>query len=116
MIKVKVTKNIIRKGEVAFGFNKKQLIVGAAGIATGITMYMSLRKVMSTDMLMTLIFITMTAFIVLGIAQINNVPLLAFILKGSNDKRPFNRKKWTEEPERIDNEEKENKKWRLFKR
>lgn len=115
MIKVKVTKNIIRKGEVAFGFNKKQIMVGAAGIATGITMYMSLRKVMSTDMLMTLIFITMTAFIVLGIAQINNVPLLAFILKGSNDKRPFNRK-WTEEAERIDEEEKENKKWRLFKR
>lgn len=94
MIKVKVTKNIIRKNEVAFGFNVSQVIVAAIGLTVGVIELIALKNVLSYDMRMTIVFITMAVFIFGGVVQINGmsvVELFSKSLKGV-DKRPYNRK------------------------
>ena len=51
MIKVRVTKNIIRKNEVVFGLNISQVVVAAAGIAVGLIEGFLLNGKVSTDTL-----------------------------------------------------------------
>lgn len=91
MISVKVTKNIIRKGEVGFGLTLSQIIIALCGFAVGAGMFLLLKDVMQIDLLMTLIFIVMALFIAFGVIRINGMTfgkMLLLALKGV-DKRPY---------------------------
>ncbi len=91
MIKVRITKNIIRKGEVGFGLSLSQIIMGVCALAVGIGMFLLLRDSVSTNLLMTLIFVVMALFLGFGIVKINGMSLFKLLfssLKGS-DKRPY---------------------------
>ncbi|MBE6852683.1 MAG: PrgI family protein [Ruminococcus sp.] len=94
MIKVRVTKNIIRKNEVAFGLNLSQAIVAAIGVIIGLLEGALLDGHVSTDTKMTIIFFTIAIFIFCGVIQINGMSVITLLgksLKGV-DKRPFDRK------------------------
>lgn len=94
MIKVRVTKNIIRKSEVVFGLNISQVIVAAIGLVVGLIEGFLLDGHVSTDTKMTIIFFTMAVFIFCGIIQINGMSVIALMSKSLKgvDKRPFDRK------------------------
>ena len=93
MIKVKVTKNIIRKNEVAFGLNRAQVIVAAVGLAIGMLEIYLLKGITTTDTRMTIVFFSMAAFIFGGIVQINGTSLMSTLTKSLKgvDKRPYNK-------------------------
>lgn len=93
MIKVRVTKNIIRKNEVAFGFTRSQIIVAVAGLLIGAA-ELKLLSGLNTDLKMTIIFVTMAAIIFFGILQINGTSVIGMLLKMLKgvDKRPYDRK------------------------
>ncbi|MDO5558368.1 MAG: PrgI family protein [Oscillospiraceae bacterium] len=109
MIKVKVTKNIIRKGNVAFGLDTKQVIIGFTAVCIGGLLFFLLRNIVSTDLLMTIIFVTMAVIIFCGVIQINGVSFISFLMKGIQgvDKRPFDRKGVYNNDEFSDSIEKE---------
>ncbi len=94
MIKVRVTKNIIRKNEVVFGLNISQVVVAAAGIAVGLIEGFFLNGKVSTDTKMSIIFVSMAIFIFCGVIQINGMSVIALMSKSLKgvDKRPFDRK------------------------
>jgi hypothetical protein len=90
-MKVKITKNIIRKGEVGFGLTLPQIIIGVCGLAVGLGMFLMLKDKMSLNLLMTLIFIVMALFIMFGIVRVDGMSLGAILIstfKGV-DKRPY---------------------------
>ena len=94
MIKVKVTKNIIRKNEVAFGLNRAQVIIAAIGVIIGILEINLLKGITTTDTRMTIVFFSMAAFIFGGIVQINGMSVIGMLSKSFKgvDKRPYNKK------------------------
>ncbi len=91
MIKVRITKNIIRKGEIGFGLSLSQIIIGICALAVGIGMYLLLKDKLSMNLLMSIIFITMAAFVFLGIIRIDGMSLGAVLLSSFKgvDKRPY---------------------------
>lgn len=93
MIKVRVTKNIIRKNEVAFGLTRAQVIITIIGFIIGLLELKLLKGVTSVDVRMTIVFFTMAAFIFGGIVQINGTSLMSTLTKSLKgvDKRPYNK-------------------------
>lgn len=91
MIKVKITKNIIRKGEVGFGLSLSQIIIGACGLSVGFGMFLMLKDKMSLNLLMTLIFIVMALFMFFGIVRVDGMSLGAILISAFKgvDKRPY---------------------------
>lgn len=91
MIKVKVTKNIIRKGEIGWGLTLPQIIMGIAAFMVGIGMFFMLKDKMSLNALMTLIFIVMALFLFCGVIRIHGVPFGFYLIKCFKgvDKRPY---------------------------
>lgn len=81
MIKAKITKNIIRKTQNSFGLSLTQIIVGIIAVLLGITEYMLLKDVLSTNLLMTIIFITLTVLILFGCVNIQGLNLFAYLGK-----------------------------------
>lgn len=91
MIKVKVTKNIIRKGEIMWGLTLPQILMGVAALAVGSGMFLMLKDTMDINLLMTLIFIVMALFLFCGIIRVHGVPFGVYLLKCLKgvDKRPY---------------------------
>lgn len=94
MIKVRVTKNIIRKNEVAFGLTRAQVIVASIGFVIGLLELKLLKGITSLDVRMTIVFFTMVTFIFGGIIQINGTSLITTLKKSIHgvDKRQYNKK------------------------
>ena len=91
MIKVKVTKNIIRNGTMFLGLTLKQIIMGGASFAIGILMVVLLKGRMSTNAMMSLVFVVMLALLATTVIQIQGLSFPEFLylcLKGV-DKRPY---------------------------
>lgn len=91
MIKVKITKNIMRKGDVGFGLSFSQIIIAACALCVGIGIFLMLKDHVSTNILMTLIFLVMGLFIFFGVVRINGMSfgkMLMLSFKGV-EKRPY---------------------------
>lgn len=91
MIKVKVTKNIIRDGTVFFNLTKKQIIFAILSILVGLGTYFWLKDKIHFDMLMTIVFSEIVLIIGMGVVQIQGMSLLKILIgafKGV-DKRPY---------------------------
>lgn len=94
MIKIKVTKNIIRNGTIFMGLTLKQIIMGGASFAIGILMVILLKGKMSTNAMMSLVFAVMFALLATTVIQIQGLSFPEFLylcLKGV-DKRPYDAK------------------------
>lgn len=91
MIKVKITKNIMKKSSVAFGLTPKQMLIGALGCIIGILEYAILKNVLSANILLTIVFATIAIVVFFGIVNINGLSLIQFIITGGVDKHPFRR-------------------------
>lgn len=94
MPKAKITKNIIRKGEVIMGLTKTQIMWAAVSFGVGILMFTLLRNKINIELLMTLIFFVMAAITLSGVVKIQGVSFVKFIILGFKgvDKRPYNAK------------------------
>ncbi|MEG0614209.1 MAG: PrgI family protein [Oscillospiraceae bacterium] len=91
MIRVKVTKNIIRNGTIAFGLTLKQILSAVIAVAIALLSIFLLKDKMNFDLLMTLVFVEIIIVILLGVVQLQGMSFAKFVLlsfKGT-DKRPF---------------------------
>lgn len=75
MIKVKVTKNIIRKGNNSLGLSTKQMVIAAIAAMLGVAMYFIFRNMMNLEVLFTLIFIVVAGIIMFGCVNIQGMSL-----------------------------------------
>ncbi len=94
MIKVKVTKNIIRRTNTTLGIGMKEIIVGVIAVVIGLLMYFTLNNVMSTGALMTLIFIVLAVIICFGCVNMQGQSLFTLLIKSLKgvDVRPYESK------------------------
>ncbi len=94
MIKVKITKNIIRKTKNSLGITPKQILIGCTAALIGVILYFSLRNVMHTEVLMTLIFVVLAAIIGFGCIDVQGQTLLTYLIKifKGADVRPYESK------------------------
>lgn len=94
MIKVKVTRNIIRRGAVMYGLTIRQIATAAVGLIVAVVEIFLLKDITSMDLMMTIVFATLVLFIGFGVVHIQGMSLFKFIMlafKGA-DKRPYNSK------------------------
>ncbi len=91
MIKAEITKNIIHKSNNPLGISLKQIIVCVCAFATGIIMYLGLRKYINTEVLMTLIFIVLALIIGFGCINMQGMSLAKYFYKlfFGKDFRPY---------------------------
>lgn len=91
MIKVKVTKNIIRKGNNSLGLSTKQMVIAAIAAMLGVAMYFIFRNMMNLEVLFTLIFIVVAGIIMFGCVNIQGMSLFEYFLKMFKgvDVRPY---------------------------
>lgn len=91
MIKVKITKNIIRRSNNAFGIGVKEIITTVIAAAIGTVMYFLLRNVMSTGALLMLIFVVLGTIICFGCVNIQGQSMLELLIKSLKgaDVRPY---------------------------
>lgn len=91
MIKVKVTKNIMRKGTVAAGLTMKQIIIGIIGLLSGLGILALFWGKININILMSLVFLIILLVIGFGVIQIQGMSLFKFLWLGFKgpDKRPF---------------------------
>ena len=94
MIKVKVTKNIIRRTNNTLGIGTKEIIFAAIAIVLGVIMYFALKNIMSTGALMTLIFLVMAAIIFCGCVNVQGQSIMELMIKSLKgvDVRPYESK------------------------
>ena len=94
MIKVNVTKNIIRKTKSTLGLSMKQIIIALIAVFLGIILYVSLRNTVSLSALMWIIFIEMASIIMFGVVNIQGQSLMQYIIKifKGVDIRPYDSK------------------------
>jgi len=94
VIKKKITKNINTKVS-PFQFEFSQIVIGIVGLAVAIGTYFLLRDYIVFDGLIWLILLELIFVVGFGIIKINDMSLIAFILRlaKSNDRRPYSNKK-----------------------
>lgn len=94
MIKVKITKNIIRKTQNSLGLSMRQIVVAGCAVVLGIILYFSLQNVMPSDILMTLIFIVLGVIICCGCLNIQGMSVFEYLIKifKGVDMRPYKSK------------------------
>lgn len=94
MIKVKITKNIIRKTQNSLGLSVRQIVFAVCAAILGIIMYFSLKDVLPTDTLMTLIFIVLGIIIGGGCLNIQGMSVFEYLIKAFKgvDVRPYESK------------------------
>lgn len=80
MIKVKITKNIIRKNKSSLGLNKKQIIIAGIAFVIGLLMLIFLKGRMSTQLLLSLIFLVMGIIIFFGVVNIQGMSLFQYMI------------------------------------
>ena len=78
MIKVKITKNIIRKNKSSLGLNKKQIIIAGIAFVIGLLMLIFLKGTMSTQLLLSLIFMGIIIFF--GVVNIQGMSLFQYMI------------------------------------
>lgn len=91
MIKVKITKNIIRKSKSTLGLSMKQIIIAAIAAVIGVILYFAFRNTLNIEVLMTLVFIISGGIIMFGCVNIQGQSLFEYtvkIFKGV-DVRPY---------------------------
>ena len=94
MIKKKITKNINTKVS-PFQFEVKQIIIGIVGFVAALLTYFAFRDYMPFDGLIWIILLELILVVGIGIVKINDMSLLAFILRlaKTNDRRPYSNRK-----------------------
>jgi len=94
MIKKKITKNINTKVS-PFQFEVKQIIIGIVGFVAALLTYFAFRDYMPFDGLIWIIILELILVVGIGIVKINDMSLLAFILRlaKTNDRRPYSNRK-----------------------
>lgn len=80
MIKVKITKNIIRKSKSSLGLNKKQIVIAGIAFTIGLIMLILLKGTMSTQLLLSLIFLVMGIIIFFGVVNIQGMSLFQYMI------------------------------------
>ena len=91
MIRVKITKNIIRNGALLMGMTVSQIVTAVIGLVVSGIEIVLLYNVMDINGIMTIVFFTLLLFVGLGIVKIQGLSLFKFLvlaLKGP-DKRPY---------------------------
>ena len=91
MIKVKVTKNIMRDGTLFFNLTLKQILPAIFSLVVAFGTYFLLKGSLNDDLLMTIIFIEIAIVIGMGVVQIQGMSLFKILIlafKGV-DKRPY---------------------------
>jgi len=81
MIKVKITKNIIRKSKSTIGLDGKQIAFGVAGFGTGILLFFLLEDKMPLQPLLTLVFIVIAVTVLFGVVNIQGMNMFQYIIK-----------------------------------
>lgn len=91
MIKVKITKNIIRKSNNSLGIGIKEIITAVIAAGIGVVMYFTLKNIVSTGSLMMLIFIVLATIIGFGCINIQGQSLFEYFIKvfKGADVRPY---------------------------
>lgn len=91
MIKVKVTKNIIRRGTVLLNITLSQLIWGGISFAAAVVTFLLLKDSMNIEAVLMIAFVVSAAIAFGGIVRIQGIPFFTFVLMGLKgvDKRPF---------------------------
>ena len=94
MIKKKITKNINTKVS-PFQFEVKQIIIGIVGFVAALLTYFAFLDYMPFDGLIWIILLELILVVGIGIVKINDMSLLAFILRlaKTNDRRPYSNRK-----------------------
>ena len=94
MIKKKITKHINTKVS-PFQFEVKQIIIGIVGFVAALLTYFAFRDYMPFDGLIWIILLELILVVGIGIVKINDMSLLAFILRlaKTNDRRPYSNRK-----------------------
>lgn len=95
MIRVKVTKNIVKPGASFMNFTAGQIAAGILAIATGIATFFILKDYINFNLLMWIIFFEIIIIIGIGIIRVNDMNLFTFIFKSLKgvDKRPYSNDK-----------------------
>lgn len=92
MIKAKVSKNIMRQNAILH-FSISQIVTGIIGLIIGIGIYFLLKDAVEINILMWIIFIELIVVIGFGVAKVNGMSLIKFIIVTfKTDKRPYNSK------------------------
>lgn len=91
MIKVKITKNIIRRSNNALGIGTKEIVTTVIAAAVGVTMYFLLRHAMSMGALLTLIFVVLGTIICFGCVNMQGQSMFELLIKSLKgaDVRPY---------------------------
>lgn len=91
MIKVKITKNIIRKSKNSLGLSAKQIVIALIGFLIGVLLYVSLKNVIPLSFLMWIIFFSVGGIIMFGVLNIQGMSLAQYIVKSFKgvDIRPY---------------------------
>lgn len=91
MIKVKITKNIIRKTNNSLGIGVKEIITAVVAAVIGVFMYFALKNIMSVGNLMMLIFVVLATIIGFGCINVQGQSLFEYFIKvfKGADVRPY---------------------------
>lgn len=80
MRKVKITKNIVDKNAWIMGLSKKQIAVGAAGVAVaGLSLYLMWGK-LPTQLMMTIVFVEIMIVVAVGFIKVNGMSLVSMLI------------------------------------
>ncbi len=80
MRRVKITKNIVDKGAWLMGLSKRQIIIGAVGLAAaGLSLWCMWGKV-QTDLMMGIVFVEILIVAAIGFIKIDGLSLLQVFL------------------------------------
>lgn len=91
MIKVKITKNIIKRSNNPLGIGIKEIVTTLIAAAAGVAMYFLLKNVMSMGALLTLIFVVLGTIICFGCVNMQGQSLFELLIKSLKgaDVRPY---------------------------
>lgn len=94
MIKVKITKNIIKRSNNTLGIGTKEIITTLIAAAVGVAMYFLLKNVMSMGALLTLIFVVLGTIICFGCVNMQGQSMFELMIKSLKgaEVRPYESK------------------------
>ena len=94
MIKVKITKNVVKaKGGMMLSVG--QIIAGTVGVIIGLITFFALKDFMNINVLLWIIFCEIVLVVGFGAVKIDGMSLFGFLIKSLKgvDKRPYSNNK-----------------------
>lgn len=90
MIKVKVTKNIMKQQNGILNLSVSQIVVGIIAFGIGVGTFFLLKDCMDFNLIMWIIFLELIIAVGIGVVRINGLNLFMLILLSmKTDKRPY---------------------------